>query len=294
MTRIQRLMRLHRLMNKAGEHGSDAGGGNADGEGGSGDGKGEGEGGKGAGDGNADGEGSGEGVKPKPSDAEAKLLRDVMKQKTKATELETELTRVNAALKQFEGIDPAKVRALLAEQEELETKKLEAKGEYDRLTRQMAERHAAEKNELTQRLDTATQGTVALQRQIADLTVGSAFSQSKFVQDDLTLTPNKARVIYGSHFEFKDGQVIGFDKPAGASERTMLVDASGTALSFESALQKIIEADPDKDHLIRSKMKPGAGSGTIPKGTKKVDGNGPKPTSIDRIANGLKELAKAK
>jgi hypothetical protein len=226
----------------------------------------------------------------KPSDEEAKLLRDLMKHKGKAQEAEAELAKVRDALKQFEGLDPAKIRALLAEQDDLETKKLEAKGDYDRLVRQMAERHATEKSQLQLLVDASSQTTVGLQRQISDLTVGGAFSQSKFVQDDLTLTPSKARVIYGSHFEFKDGQVIGFDKPAGASERTMLVDASGSPLPFDVALLKIVEADADKDHLLRSKVKPGASSLPSAKGIKKVDA--PKLSSLDRIAAGLKTLAK--
>lgn len=295
MTRIQRLMKLHRLQGPAGEGGSDTGGtGSGDGQGG---GEG-GEGGQGAGEGEGEGEGSeggkGAGQGGKPSDSEAKLLKDVMKHKTRAGELETQLTQVNERLKAFEGIDANAVRAMLKEKEEIERKKLEEKGEYDRLVKQMGERHGTEKSELLQKIEESVRAAQALQQQIAELTVGNAFNSSTFVRDDLTLTPTKARVIYGAHFEFKDGKVVGYDKPAGAADRTMLVSSTSEPLGFETALLKIIEADPDKDHLLRSKMKSGAGSSTATKGAKKDQPNTKNLTSVERIANGLKALANQK
>jgi hypothetical protein len=289
MHRIQQLMKLHKLMNAAGSDGSDAGGGQADAPTSA----------EVANAGKKDDKASEEvadaqKAQPnKPSDAEAKLLKDVMKHKTRAQELEAALAQVNEKVKSFEGIDLEKVRTMLTEQEEAERKRLESKGEYDRLVKQMGERHISEKSTLQQQIEESNKVASALKQQIADLTIGSAFTSSKFVQEDLTLTPSKARVIYGSHFEFKDGKVVGYDKPTGASDRTMLVDSVGEPLGFESAMLKIIEADADRDQLIRSKMKQGAGSVTTPKGAK-VSATPTPMSSVDRIAAGLKALAKPK
>jgi hypothetical protein len=229
----------------------------------------------------------------KPTDAEAKLLKELMAHKEAARKAAEEAAAATLKLKEFEGIDPVKIKALLAEQEAAEHKRLEARGEYDRLVKQMGERHTAEKTALEKQVAEASRAQQALQKQIADMTVGGAFAGSKFVADDLTLTPNKARVIYGSHFEFADGQVVGFDKPAGASERTKLVDAAGNPLAFDEALRKLVEADPDKDHLIRSKVRPGAGSSTNNKGARQTAGEDRSSmSSIDKIAAGLKDLAK--
>lgn len=287
---IKRLMKLHRLLDVAGEGGSNTGG-TGTGAGGEGE-SAEAKAAKEAADAAAAAKAA-EGSAAKPSDAEAKLLKDAMKHKTRANELESQLSQVNEKLKSFEGIDLEKVRAMLGEQEEAERKKLESKGEYDRLVKQMGERHTTEKTQLQQQIEDAQRAGSSLQQQIADLTVGGSFGSSAFVRDDLTLTPAKARVIYGAHFEFKDGKVIGFDKPSGASDRTMLVSSAGDALGFDEALQKIVDADPDRDHLIRSKMKPGAGSGTNTKGVKK-EVNTRELTSIERIASGLKTLANKK
>jgi hypothetical protein len=299
--RLQQLMKLHKLMGPetGGEGGSGGGGGSGSGEGsgeGAGEGSGEG-GGSGEGEGAKGGEGGegkgGEG-KPKPSDAEAKLLKDVMKHKKAAADAATELTRIQGELKKFEGIDAEKVRALLKQQADAEEQQALARGEYDRLKKQMADAHAAEKTALQAQLEAKDGEANTLRRQIADMTVGQAFTASNLVKEELTLTPTKARVIYGSHFEFKDGNVVGFDKPAGASDRTMLVDAAGEALPFEDALRKLVEADPDKDQLFKSKVRAGAGSGSQSKGKKESEAAAlqAKKSSIDKIAAGLKALAK--
>lgn len=303
MIRIQRLMKLHRLFNPAGAHGSDAGGG-AGGEGGDAGKTGEGsdagktgnEGGEGGDAGKAGNEGGEGGKAGAPSDADARLLKDMMKHKTRSKELEGALAQVNEQLKAFDGIDPAKMRDLLKQQAEAEQKAMESRGEYDRLVKQMGDRHTEEKRTLEVQYQEVQTQNNTLQQQIADLTVGNAFGGSKFVADDLTLTSTKARVIYGSHFEFKDGAVVGYDKPTGASERTMLVDSVGEPLKFDEALRKLVEADPDKDQLIRTKAKQGAGSNTSAKGAKAAleaaaSRSTAKLSPAEKIAAGLKKLA---
>lgn len=304
--RITKLMKLHRLMDKAGEHGSDAGGsgtgsdagaagsdsGNAGDKGESGNTAGD-ETGKKADEGKADEKGD---QKSTLSDTDAKLVKDLMKHKGRAKELEDELAKTRSALKDYEGIDPVKVRTLLQQQEEAERKELEARGEYDRLIKQMAERHTEEKKRLETEMETVRAQGGTLQQQIAELTVGSAFSSSHFVAEEITLTPAKARVIYGAHFEFKDGKVVGYDKPAGASDRTTLVDATGESLSFDEAMRQLINADPDREQLIRAKAKPGASSSTSSKGAAKAvtaaaARQESKLSPAEKITAGLKALA---
>lgn len=282
MPRILQMMKLHKLMAPADGEGGDLGGDDATALAA-----------KAAADAvdAAEAARKAEADKGKLSDAEAKLLKDAMKQKTRATELEAELAKAKEALKSFEGIDVAAARKALVDKEEAERLRAIKEGDFDRLTKQMAERHSAEKTQLEQNAEAAVLSNSVLQKQIADLTVGNAFSTSKFVGEDLTLTPSKARVIYGSHFEFSEGKIVGYDKPVGASDRTILVNSSGTSLSFEDALRKIIEADPDKDHLIRSKVKPGSGS-TTTKGSKQVDEQRKTQLSgVEKIAAGLQALA---
>lgn len=302
MNRIQRLMKLHKLLDKAGEGGSDTGGtGTTPGaEGGTGTPASPKEGSEGGEKSGDDGKGteSGDAGKGGMSDSDAKLLKELMAQKNRAKELAAELEGAKKRLSDFDGVDPAKARKLLADEEEAARKAAEARGEYDRLLAQMGERHQAEQAALNGRLSEAQTTVSALQKEIAELTVGSAFSGSAFVNSDLTLTATKARVIYGSHFEYKDGKVVGYDKPAGASDRTMLVSSTGEALSFDEALRALVEKDPDRDRLLRGKAKAGAGSATVTKGAKAAAELAEKSaesklTGAAKIAAGLKKLAKA-
>ena len=301
MNRIQRLMKLHKLLDKVGEGGSDTGGtGTTPGaEGGTNTPASPKEGGEGGEKSGDDGKGteSSDAGKAGMSDSDAKLLKELMAQKNRAKELAAELEGAKKRLSDFDGVDPAKARKLLADEEEAARKAAEARGEYDRLLAQMGERHQAEQAALNGRLSEAQTTVSALQKEIAELTVGSAFSGSAFVNSDLTLTATKARVIYGSHFEYKDGKVVGYDKPAGASDRTMLVSSTGEALSFDEALRALVEKDPDRDRLLRGKAKAGAGSATVTKGAKAATELAEKSaesklTGAAKIAAGLKKLAK--
>jgi hypothetical protein len=290
---LMKLMAHGGYMAPEGEGGSGGGGvgsGPAGGEGGSG---GEGKG-AGAGDGKSGGEGGQGGTGDptggkKPTDEEARLIREVMDKKDKLKNATSALEQANARLKEFDGIDVSQVKALLREKAEAETAKLEAKDEWDRLKQQMADQHAADIAAREQAVTAAQSQVSELQSQIAELTVGNAFGQSKFIADELTLSVAKARRIYGAHFEFKDGAVVAYDKAAGARERTMLVDSKGEPLGFDAALSKLVDGDPDKDTLVKSKLRSGAGSNTNP-----AAAPGAKPgvsaplTGRAKIAAGLK------
>lgn len=222
----------------------------------------------------------------KPSDEEARLLKENMKKKEELRKAQEELVGLR---KQFEGIDPEVVRQMIAQQKDAETKALEAKGDYERLKQRMAEEHSKEINALKLKTEEQQNEVKKLNAVINDLTVGTQFSQSQFIASELTLPPAKARVIYGDYFDVQDGKVVGYDKPRGAANRTALVDQYGSPIPFDAAMQKIIDADPEKDHLVKSKVRPGANSDSrrpstsLPKGDENV-------TGVNKIAAGLKAL----
>jgi hypothetical protein len=202
-----------------------------------------------------------------PSDSEAKLLKELMAKKDEAANLKKSLDAVQAQLKTFEGIDPEKVKTLLAKEAELEAEKAKAeeeaaikRGEFDRIRQQLVDQHNAALKAKEDEVNGVKGQVSELQKRINDLTIGSAFSGSTFVKDDLVLTPAKAQALYSEHFEIEDGRLVPYDKPRGAGERTPLVDGRGNPLPFDDAFKKIIEADPDHASLLRSKMRQGAGS----------------------------------
>ena len=237
--------------------------------------------------GNPDDKSKGGGAR-KVSDEEARLLKENMKKKEQLDKAQNELKTIKEQLKAFDGIDPVAVKKLLNDQKTAEEKALEAKGDWERLKTRMAEEHGKEIKTLQDQIAALTGELGTTKGTINELTVGTQFSQSKFIAEELTLTPAKARVIYGEHFDMEEGKMVAYDKPRGAANRTALVDQYGNAVPFDEALKKIVEADPEKDHLLKSKVKPGAGSDSKkPVGQQKseVDADG-----LSKIAAGLKGL----
>jgi hypothetical protein len=224
----------------------------------------------------------------KVSDEEARLLKENMKKKDALDKANAELAKARETLKAFEGIDAESVKKMLAEQKTAEEKALEAKGDWERLKGRMAEEHGKEVKTLQEQIAALTTKLNNTEGTIKDLSIGTQFSQSKFISEELTLTPAKTRVIYGDYFDVEDGKVVGYDKPRGAASRTAIIDQYGNAVDFESALRKIIEADPEKDHLMKSKLKQGAGSDSRkPSGQQKQEAS---VDGISKIASGLKGL----
>lgn len=227
----------------------------------------------------------------KPTDKEAELLKEVMQKKERIKSLE-ELA------KKFEGVDLEAYAAYQAEKQkaeqekaEAEKKRLEQAGEWDRLRKQMAEENEKVVKSVKEQLTAVQAELNQKQTTIIELTVGQAFANSKVISDELTLTPRKARAIFGSHFEVQNGEVVGFDKPAGADKRTPLVDAQGNHLPFEAALKKLVEADPDRDSILKAKIQPGSGANGGP-AHKAPPANKGQGSGLDKIKAGVGGLLK--
>ena len=230
-------------------------------------------------------------AKNKPTDEEARLLKDVMRNKLAAKDAQTALEAANARLKDFDGIDPAKVRALLAAEATKEITDAEKRGEYDRIIKQVREDHASTVATKDAENLAFKEQLAAAQRQVDDLVVGSKFAASRFVSEETVLSGDKARRLYGDHFETENGVSVAYDKPRGSSDRTPLIDAStGEKLSFDAALEKIIRADPDFERIGKSKLKPGAGSTGSNTDKANTDTKKPVLSGRDLIAANLSKL----
>ena len=199
------------------------------------------------------------------TDAEHELLREVMDKKAKLKTAAETVEKLEARIKEFDGLDAKEIKTLLAQRLEAEQKELEAKGEFDKVKAQMREAHQVEVKSLAEQIKDLSAKIQARDQSIDDLSIGHAFANSKFIGEKLVLPPNKTRIVFGSHFERDDkGRIVAYDKPKGESNRAPLVDANGDPLGFEDALAKLVDRDPDKDQILRASIKPGAGSGTGP------------------------------
>ena len=224
----------------------------------------------------------------KPSDTEAKLLKEVMQRKAKAKELEDEMKALKDQLNAYSGINLEEVKSLIEEKKANEMKSLEEKGQWEALKNQMKEENM---KLLKEQMDKASQlqSIVTQQQELIDkLTLGSSFNSSGFILNELNLSPEKAKIIYGNHFEIENGVVVAYDKPRGSANRVQLIDADGEALGFDEAIKKIIDADPDKNILLKQKTKIGSASSTLPIGSK-VEPKKPELSGIEKIRAALEQ-----
>ena len=266
---IHQLLRRHRFMNES-KDGTDPGGGAPQ-------------------DNNTEkrpdpAEGAPDSSSPKLSDTEARLLKENMQKKEALRRAEAEIASLKEKLTQFDGIDPAEIKRIMEERKNEETRRMEEKGEWDRLKQSMKADHEKELAAKQQEIESLRAELSKRDGMINELTIGQAFSNSEFIKTVTTLTPAKAKVIYGPHFDLVDGKIVGYDKPRGHAERTPLVDGSGEPLPFEEAIKRVHNADPEKDHYTRSSIKPGAGSDS-----RQIKGNVKKDGLAD--ADGLSKIA---
>lgn len=220
----------------------------------------------------------------------AALLKESMKRKGNEQSLKDRLA-------QYGDIAPERALELAQAEsaaqkarEDAERQELERRGEFDAVKKQMVEAHGNDLKGRDARIAELEAQIAGMNSKLVEKTIGTSFGESHFLRDKVLMTPAKARVIYGSHFEIgEDGQVVGYDKPAGSKDRAVLVDGQGNALAFESAIERILRADPEADALLRSEAKQGAQSKTSTKAKLTTD---VQRSTLDKLTAGIGKLNK--
>jgi hypothetical protein len=197
-----------------------------------------------------------------------------------AAEAAAEMARLRAQLEQLGNLTPDELKSLrdakavadkaaadkAAADLAAEQDRLKKEGNWEALRQAMTEEHTRQVQAANEEL-TTLRGTVAAQaKEISDLLIGRSFNDSGFLANETVMTPAKARIIYGPHFEIEAGKIVPYDQPRGSTNRKPLVDAKGSPLAFDEAIKRIVEVDPDRDSLLKAKVKPGAG--VAPSGAK--------------------------
>lgn len=188
-----------------------------------------------------------------------------------------ELEALKAKLADFDGVDAAEARAnakKVAEAEaaaktaaaaakKAEKEKAQAENDIEKLTRIQKEEHDAAIAAVVAERDAARESATTAEDQLNRVRLENAFNGSKFIAEETILTGAKAQRLFSDYVEIEDGQPVVYDAPASDSKRAKVMDSKGNALPFNEAITKVINADPDKDSLLKSKTKPGAGTKTV-------------------------------
>jgi hypothetical protein len=148
---------------------------------------------------------------------------------------------------------------------EAEKERAQAENDVDEAPRDPeAEEHNADRGcQVAERDAARERGHHGLQEQLNNVRVENAFNNSKFITDETILTGAQAQRLFGDYVDVVDGQAVVYDAPRGDEKRAKVMDSKGNALPFNDAIAKVINADPDKDSLLKSKTKPGTGSKTV-------------------------------
>ncbi|RWS80848.1 hypothetical protein DN614_25000 [Klebsiella michiganensis] len=220
----------------------------------------------------------------------AGLLKESMKRKGNELSLKEKLAKYgDIAPERAIELVQAESAALKA-REDAERLELERRGEFDAVKKQMVEAHGKDLEGRDSRISALEAEIAGMKSKLVEKTIGTSFGESPFLREKVLMTPAKARVIYGNHFEInEDGQVVGYDKPAGAKDRAVLVDGNGSPLAFEGAIERILRADPEVDALLRSEAKQGVGSKTTTKLKLSTD---VKKSTLDKLTAGIGKLNK--
>lgn len=239
--------------------------------------------------------------------------KDKEKEKTKETDKNNENTSVNEEveklkkekadllkevmvkkekLKEYEGIDASEAKRLLKEKKDAEEaaaaaekEKLEKENNWEALKKQMVEENDKVIKGLNDQITALKEELENNKKERETLFMNNKFEESKYIRENLVLSPNKTKVLYGSYFEVENGELVAYNSPKGSSNRVRLVDANGNNLEFDKAIEKIVGQDPDKNTLLKSKAHVGAGSNV------NVTGNGEalkqKMSTYEKILQGL-------
>lgn len=217
---------------------------------------------------------------------------EVEKLKKEKADLLKEVMAKKEKLKEYEGIDASEAKRLLKEKKDAEEaaaaaekEKLEKENNWEALKKQMVEENDKVIKGLNDQITALKEELENNKKERETLFMNNKFEESKYIRENLVLSPNKTKVLYGSYFEVENGELVAYNSPKGSSNRVRLVDANGNNLEFDKAIEKIVGQDPDKNTLLKSKAHVGAGSNV------NVTGNGEalkqKMSTYEKILQGL-------
>jgi hypothetical protein len=201
--------------------------------------------------------------------------------------LKKDLDQAKATLASYEELgQPKEIKSKL--------EKAEKNAPKDEEVRQLRESNASLEAQLeatTNQLTESQQDRDRLNGDIDNLTIGSAFSQSKWLSEKTILDPQAARAIFGRHFKAErqeNGEVlvVGYVDPHDPQVRPIFSkdpNKGGAKASFDEAIAEIFNVYPYKDNYLKGGQdRPGSGgpgnrgTGGVPAGAKLTDLRTPK------------------
>jgi hypothetical protein len=157
-------------------------------------------------------------------------------------------------LKAFEGIDAVAAKDAIEKIANLNGKKLIEAGEKDAAV-------AAAIKPYQDQIAAATKRAEAAEGALASEKIGGAFARSKFIGDKIAIPVDLVQSRFGDRFELKDGKIVAKDS---AGNPIYSKGRPGELADFEEALETLVDAYPQKDHILKGKNTQGGGAAPSP------------------------------
>lgn len=158
--------------------------------------------------------------------------------------------QAEAALKAFEGVDPAEARKAVEIVKNLDAKKLVDAGEIERVKAEIAKSYTSQLEEATKKIQT-------LEDALYGEKIGGSFARSKFIAEKLAIPADLVQARFGSAFKVEDGQIVAYDH---TGSKIYSRSRPGEVADFDEALEFLIDNYPQKNYILKSSG--GSGGGT--------------------------------
>jgi len=161
-------------------------------------------------------------------------------------------------LKVFEGLDPAAARKALETFQNLDSKQLIDAGEVQRVKDEAKTAFQQQLEQVEAKYKPVVEERDGLADKLTDMTIGYAFSGSKFIADNLAVPAPMVRATFGSHFKVEDGRVVGYDANG---QRIFSRQNPGEIADLDEALSTIVASYPFRDQIVKGSGASGGGAG---------------------------------
>ena len=183
---------------------------------------------------------------------------------TKIESLNAEAIVLKEKLSGFDAFDMDQALKDRAIVKNLDDKTLMDEKGVDSLKRQLSEAYETDKAGLIKNFDVEREKFITTNSnqaaQIDDYIIGGGFSGDSFIRDEVTLSPEHARNIYGNNFKVEkiNGKptLVGY---MSNGEKILSMKNPGEIAGFSEAFSKIFDADPSSDNYRKTSQNGGNG-----------------------------------
>lgn len=209
-----------------------------------------------------------------PDDAVKKIAFERDNERARAAKLARELDEIKKALPTDE--QRARWAELEKTQETAEEERKRKAGEFDGWRQQIAEKHTKELGAVKGQVTEAEAKAAKVEAELQSTLIGLAFAGAADLfspTGKTVLLPSVAQAYFAKHVAIETDPTTGARSVVVKDAHgTVLVDPkTGAPLEFGRAMKELIDAHPDKDHLLRGSGKVGSGSAGGKDGNGAVD-----------------------